>query len=198
VGIGNERGNTTIEQLVVLALIALVFGLSLPVMKRGVEHGRLRGAGFYLAGRVAQLRMQAVHRGTNVALRFNPADPYAFQAFMDGDGDGVRSADIASGRDPAIDARPETIPERFSGIRFGFLPGCPLSDGSTVPPDADPVRIGTAKLLVFAPSGTATSGTLYLRGQLDIAYAVVILGATGRTRLLACSASRGKWEIDVR
>jgi hypothetical protein len=194
----NARGTSTIEQLVVLALIALVFGMSLPAMKRSVEHGRLRGAAFYLASRVAQLRMQAVHRGANVALRFDATDPYVFQAFMDGDGDGVRSADIVSGRDSAIDRQAEAIPERFEGVRFGFVPGCPLSDGSAVPQDADPVRIGSSRFLVFAPSGTATSGTLYLRGQLDIGYAVVILGATGRTRLLACTASRGQWEIDVR
>ncbi len=194
----NARGTSTIEQLVVLALIALVFGMSLPATKRSIEHGRLRGAAFYLASRVAQLRMQAVHRGANVALRFDATDPYVFQAFMDGDGDGVRSADIVSGRDSAIDRQAEAIPERFEGVRFGFVPGCPLSDGSAVPQDADPVRIGSSRFLVFAPSGTATSGTLYLRGQLDIGYAVVILGATGRTRLLACTASRGKWEIDVR
>lgn len=191
------RGSSVIEQLVVLALIALVFGLSLPAMKRGVEHGRLRGAAFYLSGRVAQLRMQAVHRGSNVALRFSSTDPYAFQAFMDGDGDGVRSVDIASGRDPAIDLA-EAIRDHFPGVAFGFVPGCPLSDGSAVPADADPIRIGASKLLVFAPAGTATSGTLYLRGQLEMGYAVVILGATGRTRLLACAPSQGKWGIDVR
>ena len=48
-------------------------GMSLPAMKRGVEHGRLRGAAFYLSGRVAQLRMQAVHRGSQrrLAIQFN-------------------------------------------------------------------------------------------------------------------------------
>ncbi len=194
----NARGTSTIEQLVVLALIATVFGMSIPAMRRGLEHGRLRGAAFYLAGRVAQLRMQAVHRGANVALRFDPTNPYAFQAFVDGDGDGVRSADIASGRDPAVDSQAEAIPQRFTGVSFGFVAGCPLTDGSAVPSGADPVRIGATKLLVFAPSGTATSGTLYLRSSLDIGYAVVILGATGRTRLLACTASRGTWEFDVR
>jgi hypothetical protein len=191
------RGSSVVEQVVVLALIALVSAMTIPAMKRGVEHGRLRGAAFYLSGRVAQLRMQAVHRGANVALRFNSSAPYGFQAFMDGDGDGVRSADIASGRDPALDLG-EAIADRFSGVTFGFVPGCPLSDGSSVPSGADPIRIGSSRLLVFAPSGTATSGTLYLRGQLEIGYAVVILGATGRTRLLACAPSQGKWDVDAR
>jgi hypothetical protein len=191
------RGSSVVEQVVVLALIALVFAMALPAMKRGVEHGRLRGAAFYLSSRVAQLRMQAVHRGANVALRFNPSAPYGFQAFLDGDGDGVRSADIATGRDPAIDLA-QAIPDQFPGVTFGFVPGCPLSDGSAVPAGADPIRIGSSRLLVFAPSGTATSGTLYLRGRLEMGYAVVILGATGRTRLLACSPSTGKWDVDVR
>jgi hypothetical protein len=141
--------------------------------------------------------MQAVHRGAKVALRFDPSTPYGFQAFLDGDGDGVRSVDIASGRDPAIDLA-QTIPSQFTGVSFGFVPGCPLSDGTSVSPGADPIRIGSSRLLVFAPSGTATSGTLYLRGRLEIGYAVVILGATGRTRLLACSPTTGKWDVDVR
>jgi hypothetical protein len=193
----DTRGSSVIEQLVVLALIALAFGMSLPAMKRGIEHGRLRGAAFYLSSRVAQLRMQAVHRGSNVALRFSAADPYTFQAFMDGDGDGVKSADIASGRDPAIDLA-EAIRDHFPGVTFGFVPGCPFSDGTAVPPGADPIHIGSSKLLVFAPAGTATSGTLYLRGQLEMGYAIVILGATGRTRLLACAPSQGNWGIDAR
>jgi hypothetical protein len=191
------RGTSVVEQLFVLALMTIVFGMALPTMSRGLEHGRLRGAGFYLSSRVAQLRMQAVHRGANVALRFAAGAPYSYQAFMDGDGDGVRSADIAVERDPAIGPI-EALQDNFLGVQFGFLPGCPLVDGSAVPVGADPIRLGSARLLVFSPSGTATSGTLYLRGRLDMAYAVVVLGATGRTRLLACTAARGKWDIDAR
>jgi hypothetical protein len=191
------RGASVIEQLFVLALVTIVFGMALPTMKRGVEHGRLRGAAFYLSSRVAQLRMQAVHRGANVALRFTATDPNKYQAFMDGDSDGVRSADIAVGRDPAIGPL-EALQDNFPGVQFGFLPGCPLADGSAVPVGADPIRLGSARLLVFSPAGTATSGTLYLRGRIDMAYAIVVLGATGRTRLLACTAARGTWDVDAR
>jgi hypothetical protein len=191
------RGASVLEQLVVLALITIAFSMALPTMRRGVEHARLRGAAFYLSSRVAHLRMQAVHRGTNVALRFAAVDPYQYQAFMDGDGDGVRSADIADGRDPALGPI-EAVQDDFRGVQFGFLPGCPLADGSTVPVGADPIRFGVPRLVVFSPAGTATSGTLYLRGRVDTAYAVVVLGATGRTRLLACTPAQGTWHVDVR
>ena len=43
--------------------------------------------------------------------------------------------------------------------------------------------IGPAKILTMSPDGTATSGTLYLRGARS-QYAVRVLGATGRTRVL--------------
>jgi hypothetical protein len=191
------RGTSVIEQLFVLALMTIVFGMALPTVGRGVEHARLRGAAFYISSRVAQLRMQAVHRYANVALRFAASAPYQYQPFMDGDNDGVRSADIADGRDPAMGPR-ESLQDNFPGVQFGFVQGCPLVDGSAVSVGADPIRLGSGQLLVFSPAGTATSGTLYLRGRLEIAYAIVVLGATGRTRLLACTPARGTWDVDAR
>jgi type II secretory pathway pseudopilin PulG len=190
------RGQSVVELLMVLLIFVALSAIAIPSFSHAVQEGRLRGAAFYLSSRVALLRMQAVRRYANVALRFtNVGSSYRYQTFGDGDGDGVRSADIATGRDPALDTGDE-IGNHFEGVRFGFIPGCPLIDGSTVAAGANPIRIGSSGLLVFAPSGTATSGTLYLRGQGDTAYAVVILGATGRTRLLRCTARTGTWSHD--
>ena len=81
-------------------------------------------------------------------------------------------------------------------VSFGFLSGCPLIGGGT--PGGNPIRIGNTTLLSVSPAGTATSGTLYLRGRGDVAYALVVLGATGRTTLLRCDARAGTWSVDAR
>ena len=61
------------------------------------------------------------------------------------------------------------------------------------------MRIGTAKMLVFTPDGSSSGGTLYLRGGPQASgYAVVILAATGRTRLLRCAPGSGTWTSDAR
>ena len=192
------RGQSLLELLIVMALIVTAGAIAVPSISRAVDESRIRGAAFHIAGRLALLRVQAVRRYSKVALRFTPdGDDYHYQTFGDGDGDGVRSTDIATGRDPALDA-PDAIGNHFGGISFGFVTGCPLVDGTAVPGGAAGVRIGSSGLLVFAPSGSATPGTLYLKGHIDVAYAIVILGATGRTRLLRCSAQAGIWTIDGR
>ena len=45
------------------------------------------------------------------------------------------------------------------------------------------IRVGAAGLLSFAPTGSGTSGTMYLRG-LTKQFAVRVYGPTGRVRLL--------------
>jgi hypothetical protein len=45
----------------------------------------------------------------------------------------------------------------------------------------------------FTPSGTATSGTIYIRGRDGSQFAVRVLGATGRTRVLRYLPARKEW-----
>ena len=51
----------------------------------------------------------------------------------------------------------------------------------------------TSVLMSFSPLGTASSRTLYLRGADGSQYAVRVLGATGRTRVLRLVVSTGAW-----
>jgi prepilin-type N-terminal cleavage/methylation domain-containing protein len=193
------RGFTLIEVLTTLALVLVVAAMAVPITDRLRQEGQVRGAAFALAGRCGRLRFAAVHRAANVGLRFTASgDSWVVQSFMDGDWDGLRAADIAVGRDPAIDD-PLPVQAQFPGTRFGFVAGCPLIDGTAVAEGANPVRIGTAKMLVFTPDGSSSGGTLYLRGgKAASGYAVVVLAATGRTRLLRCLPGAGSWTADGR
>lgn len=189
------RGFTLIEVLATLALVLVVTAMALPITDRLRQEGQVRGAAFALAARCGRLRFSAVHRAARVGMRFTASgDSWVVQSFVDGDWDGVRAADIATGRDPAID-EPLPVQALFPGAKFGFVVGCPLIDGAAVPVGSNPVRIGTARMLVFSPDGASSGGTLYLRGgALASGYAVVVLAATGRTRLLHCAPGSGVWK----
>jgi prepilin-type N-terminal cleavage/methylation domain-containing protein len=193
------RGFTLIEVVTTLALVLVVSAIALPITDRLRQEGQVRGAAFAVAARCGRVRFSAVHRAARVGLRFSASgDTWVVQSFVDGDWDGVRAADIASGRDPAID-EPLPVQALFPGASFGFVDGCPLIDGTAVPAGSNPLRIGTARTLVFTPDGASSGGTLYLRGgPLASAYAVVVLAATGRTRLLRCVPGTGIWTTDAR
>ena len=193
------RGFTLVEVVATLALVLVVSAIALPITDRLRQEGQVRGAAFAVAARCGRVRFSAVHRAARVGLRFTASrDTWVVQSFVDGDWDGVRTTDIVSGRDPAID-EPLPVQALFPGAHFGFVNGCPLIDGTAVPAGTNPVRIGTAGMLVFTPDGASSGGTLYLRGgALASGYAVVVLAATGRTRLLRCLPGTGAWTTDAR
>ncbi len=112
-------------------------------------------------------------RSAHVALRFDEGrSGITFRMFVDGNHNGVRTIDIASRVDPALDA-PARLSDLFPGVAIA------------VSGDAgrDPLRIGSSNLLSFTPLGTATSGTIFVRGRDGSQFAIRVLGATGRTRV---------------
>ena len=128
-------------------------------------------------------RSLSVMRSAHVALRFTHAgSDFTFQTFVDNDYDGVRTRDIDSRVDRPLDA-----PVRLSDL----FPGVVIGTSGTI--GADAVRIGSSDLLSFTPLGTATPGTIYIRGRDGTQLAVRILGATARTRVLRFVARTGEW-----
>jgi prepilin-type N-terminal cleavage/methylation domain-containing protein len=188
----NSRGGfTLIELLVAVALLMMLASFALPLGSEAIDDLRTASAARYLAGRIAASRMDAIRRSRAVALRFQPAAPdYQFAAFVDGNGNGVRSADITAGVDQPI-GLPRQLVDDFANVRFGLEIGRPDVDGVRNV-SADGVRIGTSRILTVSPDGTATSGTLYVLGR-RAQYAVRVLGATGRTRVLKYDTGAGAW-----
>jgi hypothetical protein len=104
----------------------------------------------------------------------------------------VRASDIASGLDPEI-AQAELIGGLFPGVEFGLHHGVPDVDGCRAT-GRDGLRIGSSRILTLGPDGTATSGTLYVRGRRG-QYAIRILGITGRTRVLRFHPGTMEWVV---
>ena len=147
---------------------------------------RSRGAAAarYLAGRIATLRGQAVSRGRNVALRFgSDKRGVHFAVYVDGNSNGLRIADIESGADPLLEPA-VSLADLFPGVVVGESRASAGLDG---------IRLGGTALLSFTPSGTSTSGSIYLLAGDDSRWMVRVLGATGRARVLRYDDTSGDW-----
>ncbi len=190
-------GFTLVELLFAMGLAATVGLVAFAEVGATLEQSRATAAARYLAARLQRLRLDAVTRNTHVALRFELVDgEYAFTTYIDGNGDGVRTADIASGIDRQSGAL-ERLGDHFANVNIGALPGVPAVDVGGVAPGADPVRLGAGNMAVFTPLGTATSGTIYLLGAGRLQLAVRVFGETGRTRALRFNATSGQWTTIV-
>lgn len=180
----SAHGYTLIEVLFVSALAAVVAAAALPQLTTGLQHMKAVGAARYLSARLQQARMEAMRRRANTALRFTwSGGGFRYAAYVDGNRNGVRAADILAGVDRQV-GHEERLSDQFAGVWFGALPGLPAVDAGGQPPGNDPIRFGAADMATFTASGTATPGSLYIRGPAGTQYVIRVFGDTGRTRIL--------------
>jgi len=169
-GVFRSRGFTLLELLFALGLFLVLAAIAVPAVLAGLDRSRVRAAARFLSARMTLARAQAVARSAAVALRFaDDAGVTSLTAYADGNGNGVRSRDIESGDDPLLDA-PVRLSDLFPGVVISSL------------------AIGASGLLSFTPEGTATSGTIVIRGRDGTVFAVRVFGVTGRTRVLRYDA----------
>lgn len=185
-----------------VGLLAVAFGIAVPLISTGQSDLQARAAARYLVGRIMLARSQAVRAGAAVGVRFEMVDRPEAQgdrvwigSFVDGDGDGIRSEDISTAVDRVLDPA-EPLLARFPRVRFGLRSGVPPVGGrGTSSGPVRGVRLGGRNLLTMTPLGTATSGTIYLGSDPGPQYAVRIFGATGRVTVLRFDARATDWEI---
>ena len=188
----NARGYSLLEVLMAMTIMVIVGGAAIPLAHSSVDRSRASGAASYVAGRLAMARFEAVRRSAFVAIRImQQPDGYWLQTYIDGNRNGVRSSDIAHGTDRPLTAS-ERLDYHFSGVEFGIYPGVTGIDPGPFNA-SDPVQIGSSTLLSFSPTGTSTSGTLFIRGLRGHQFAVRVLGATGRTRVLEFNFGTHEW-----
>lgn len=167
----------------VLSLTAVLAGVSVPQLLVTLDRSRAWAAARYLAARMSMARAHAVMRSAHVALRFvDEQSDTTFQMFVDDNHNGVRTSDIEAHVDRALD-EPVGLSDLFPGVVIGVADAI----------GTDPVRIGSSNLLSFTPQGTATPGTIYVRGRDGLQLAVRVTGATGRTRVMRYVPANGSW-----
>src|SRR5581483_182713 len=121
----NTCGYSAIELLFTMGIAATISGIAVPQMLVSIDDVRAAGAARYLAGHFQHARMQAAARSAEVALRFSQdARGYSFAVYVDGNRNGVLTADIASGVDRQVGTL-DRLPDKFAGVDIGVLPGLP-------------------------------------------------------------------------
>ena len=183
------RGFSVIELLFAAGLVATLSGVAMPLLLRTLDDYRAAGAARYIASRLQRARMEAVLRSTNVAVRFSTSGEFA--TYVDGNDNGVLSADIRDGSDPRLGAA-ERISSSISGVEFGVLAGLPPVESGAAPPGSDPIHLGASDAASFTPLGTSSSGSIYLRsGSRQVV--VRIYGDTGKVRILRFDEGPRQW-----
>src|SRR5215207_7959995 len=95
------RGTTLLDLLAALAVIGIASGIAFAGVGRNMADARETGAARAFTMRVRQTRLEAVRRSAHVGLHFvTTSSAPRFRAYVDGNGNGVRTREIASGTDP--------------------------------------------------------------------------------------------------
>jgi hypothetical protein len=179
----------------VAVLFALVTGVS-----AGVAHLSgvlaIRSAAGQVSAAFLRARMEAITRGAYVGLKFRiRGDRYEWALYGDGNGNGIRSFDIANGTDRPIGiaaswSRNDVRPAIMEGIAV------PDPDGSGRPLDrtGDPIRFNASDIGSFSPTGECTPGSVYLWDGKDRMAVVRVLGRTGKIRTLYYRRGDFQWK----
>jgi hypothetical protein len=184
-----------VELVMVIGVSLVVGALATAAFAPLAANARALGAARALAALLRRERIEAVRTGRVCGLHFDdPGADIGFGRVTDGNGNGLRVAEITDGTDPARGPR-RRLADDFAGVRFAIVEDVPGIDGGAgLPAGADPVRLGSS-ILAFSPTGSATSGTIYLASADRRQFAVRILGATGRVRILELDRGTARWVV---
>jgi len=182
-----EPGRGLLELLVAVSLAIGMAAAAIPKAQSMLHESRLRGAAFYLRGLMRQVRANAAAKGSYMGVVFDEVDgDPVFSLHADGNANGIRRVDVDRGVDPML-RQPYRLSETFPGVRYGSLPA------GAKDPFLRGLQIGRSHIVSFSPLGSSTTGTLYLKNDYGLVYAVVIFGSTGRVRV-ARYRGGGKWQ----
>jgi prepilin-type N-terminal cleavage/methylation domain-containing protein len=190
-----ERGLSLAELLAVLAILGLLVLLAIPALPRALDKTSLEAATDDVLLVFAQARDFAITRRVDVGVKwFSRHGDVVLTTYEDGNGTGVMTADILSGKDRLV-AGPYWMRGKYPHVDFTFVPGFSAPDPSGAPignPD-DPIRFGRSDICTFAPNGHASPGSVYLSDGKTRQSVVRVTPANGRIQVLDWNPGKRKW-----
>jgi hypothetical protein len=191
-----RAGYSAAELVAVLAIVGAVAAIAAP----GVSHLNTALAVRSSAGEVRamlfQARALAISRGRYVGVKFRKnGNRYEWALYGDGNGNGIRTAEIASGMDMSLGI---TIPWNRTDVMPGILKGSRVPDPAD-PRKAldrldDPIRFNASDICSFSPLGESTPGSIYLWDGRDRMAVVRVYGRTAKFRTLYFVRREKAWK----
>lgn len=197
-GFGAEGGFQLFELLVVVAVLGLLATSGIPRVLEWTRHLNVDLAASELVGVLRLARSYAVRHGTKAGVKFRPGSGsrVTFTLYRDGDGDGLRTADIDSGVDPPV-GRPRELAHLGAQARFGFPPGVVPRDPSDprrrLDRLEDPIRFNRSDIASFDHLGGSTPGSLYLTDGRRLLAVVRVYGRTGKVKVMRYEPETEEW-----
>jgi hypothetical protein len=190
-----EAGFTAHDLLIGLTVAVFLLLLAAPGVLDLRQSVAVRSAAhettvaFYLA------RSYAISKNRYVGLKFRRnGDRYEWALYSDRNGNGVRTADIASGVDRYLGvslpwSRNDVLPSIMTGIRVPDPSGSGYLDRID-----DPIRFNVSDICSFSPIGESTPGSVYLWDGHDRMGVVRVFGRTAKIRTLFYRRGERGWK----
>ena len=191
-----QGGRSLVELVVVLSVMAIMTIAGVPILTEARRAAALRAVTGKVWGMMIRCRAHAIMRVRATALVFERVDGDHWRCFIaeDGDGDGLRRADLEAGRDRVIG---EVLALEGVTAGLGILSGVRVPDpsgrGALGGDLSDPVRAGRGDIITFTPRSTATPSSVYLTDHHGRMRVLRVYGGTARVRSLVWRAGWARW-----
>jgi hypothetical protein len=194
-GLSFDLGVSSVELIAAVALAATLAAATTTAAFQLQGSLSVRSAAAEVSAAFFRARAYALTRGVAIALKFRKdGGRYEWALYRDGNGNGVRTSEIASGVDRSLGL---AIPWSRSDVRPGILRGTPVPDPSSpgTPLDRleDPIRFNNSDLCSFSPVGESTPGSVYLWDGRDRMAVVRVFGRSAKVRTLYYFRGEKTW-----
>lgn len=189
-----SRGISVVGSLLTIAVAATVLAMAAPAFSHLEQSVSIRSAAGEVGIAMLRARSLAISRGGYVGLKFRQnGDRYEWTIYADGNGNGIRTLDIARGIDRPVAG--------FTWSRNDVLPGILRGDPVPDPGDPravldrldDPVRFNGSDICSFSSIGESTPGSVYLWDGRDRMAVVRVYGRSAKLRTLYHRRGERSW-----
>jgi hypothetical protein len=194
-GVFRTRGISSVEIIVALALAATLAAATAHGAFQIKSALAVRSAAADLAATFFRARAFALTRGVTVGIKFRrDGGRYEWALYRDGNGNGIRTSEIASGVDRSLGLS-------IAWPRSDVLPGI-LKDGAVPDPGSpgrpldrpdDPIRFNNSDICSFSPVGESTPGSIYLWDGRDRMAVLRVFGRSAKVRTLYYFRGEKSW-----
>lgn len=189
------RGFTLIEIVVVVVIIGIIALCAVPAFATYRRRASMTSEATELRTIFRAARSRAIATAHHVGVKFvRSGGEWTYSLYDDGNGNGIRSDEIASGVDRRY-AGPSVLMPQFRIATIALLTTTIRDpDGDPLQPTDAAVQFGRSGICSFSPTGSASSGTVYITDGAGEIAAVRVYGATGRVRVLRYDRAQRRWQ----